>query len=127
MSARLPRCAAGGAVAVLLLLMPCARLAAAAVPDATRFRDRPDDWFKTDEGQRIVDNILTWQNPNGGWWKAYDPANPRPPKDAPPDPKDPSARGDTMDVWHRTSTFDNDATSTELRILARAFRVTGDP
>ena len=40
--------------------------------DITKFRDRPDAWFTSDEGKRFLDNVLTWQNKNGGWWKAYD-------------------------------------------------------
>ncbi len=41
------------------------------------------------------------------------------PHDGPP--------GDDDVVWHAVSTFDNDATHTELRIVARAYRVLGDP
>jgi len=83
--------------------------------------DKPDAWFTTAEGRRIVDNILSWQNADGGWWKNYDPRNSRGPLR--PDPR--SAPGDKDSVWHRVSTFDNDATHSEMRVLARAYRVTG--
>jgi PelA/Pel-15E family pectate lyase len=85
---------------------------------------QPDSYFKTDLGMRIVANIITWQNADGGWWKnlAYD--NPRPavypddPRSGPP--------GDDDAVWHKVSTFDNDCTYSEMKVLAHAFRVTGD-
>src|SRR5256885_1329439 len=70
-------------------------------------------------------NIVTWQNQNGGWWKRYDPSVPRPAILPPADTHD-APPGDTEDVWRRTSTFDNGATYTEMRILARAFRITRD-
>src|SRR5690348_11615784 len=91
---------------------------AAAAPrrmEASDQVDRPDEWFTTADGRRIVDNILSWQNANGGWWKAYDASVIRPAEL----PEDTSG-------WHRTSTFDNRATYSELRVLARAYRVTQD-
>jgi pectate lyase len=87
--------------------------------------DRPDDWFRSDEGRRIVDNIVSWQNANGGWWKNYDAGHPRP-DPLPPARTDDGAPGDTEDVWRLTSTFDNGATYNELRVLARAYRCVGD-
>src|SRR5690242_20358809 len=77
------------------LLVAGAVLAAAPAAHSagiSRYRDRPDDWFKTDEGREVVRNILSWQQPLGGWWKNYDaattrPANP-PEHDAPLAPKD---------------------------------------
>ena len=84
-----------------------------------------DEWFTTAEGKRIVDNIVTWQNANGGWWKKYNPEIARPAELPPADLHD-APPGDTEDVWRRTSTFDNDATHTELRIIARAARITND-
>jgi len=85
---------------------------------------QPDSYFQTDAGKRIVANIITWQNADGGWWKneAYD--NPRPavvpdnPRSGPP--------GDDDAVWHKVSTFDNDCTYSEMKVLAHAYRVTGD-
>lgn len=102
--------------------------AAAAAEDVTvaKLTNQPDEWFRSDEGRRIVDNIITWQNPNGGWWKSYDATQPRPAK--PPAKADPKGvpKSDSSNAWERTSTFDNGATYSELRILARAHRVLKD-
>lgn len=76
------------------------------------YRDRPDEWFQTPKGRRIVGSIISWQNPNGGWPRQYDVDRPRGEHD----------RG----RYARTSSFDNHATHTELRLLARAHRVNGD-
>jgi pectinesterase len=97
-------------VALLPLLALTSRLLAGPVHS---YRDKPDDWLATDEGTRVLTNILSWQTPAGGWWKsydaekAYDPATPR----------EGSGRG----------TFDNNATWSELRLLARAFTKTQKP
>jgi PelA/Pel-15E family pectate lyase len=108
------------AVAVLLLL--CARLPA---EEVDKIVDRPDAWFAGSEGRQVIDNIVTWQNPNGGWWKAYDASRPKPAgARASQDSRFPAAdQNTTGDI----STFDNQATYTELRLLARAFRVTQAP
>jgi PelA/Pel-15E family pectate lyase len=85
------------------------------------FADMPDDWFRTEAGKNVVNNVLTWQNANGGWFKNYNPTKPRPPVVV--DEPDNAAPGDGPEVWHQVSTIDNDATYTELRVLARAQRV----
>ena len=89
-----------------------------------KLTDQPDSWFKTDQGHQTCDNIVTWQNANGGWWKSYDASNPRPPVVA--TRPDSGPKGDDDDVWHRVSTIDNDATYSELHVIARAARVLGD-
>lgn len=117
--------------AQLLLVTLVAGLAAVPLPAAAqsvsvaKLTDQPDEWFKG-EGRRIVDNIVTWQNANGGWWKGYDATQPRPDqssggKDGKDVPKE-----DGKSTWETTSTFDNSATHSELRILARAYRVLKD-
>src|SRR5256885_1447607 len=89
-----------------------------------RLTDQPDSWFQSDQGRTTVDNIVSWQNDNGGWWKAYDASNPRPPKvENRPNSGPP---GDDDNVWHKVSTIDNNATYSELRIVARASRVLKD-
>jgi pectinesterase len=89
-----------------------------------RLTDQPDSWFNTDQGRKTCDNIVTWQNANGGWWKSYDASTSRP--TTVPSRGDSGPKGDDDSVWHRTSTIDNDATYSELHVIARAARVLGD-
>ncbi len=79
--------------------LPCV---AAVVPTA--------EWLRTEEGRGAVENVLSWQTAAGGW-----------PKNQPTTTKrfEPGVK-----LEH--ATFDNGATTTELRILARAFGVTRD-
>jgi pectinesterase len=83
--------------------------------------NEPDAFFTSPPGLAIADNVVGWQNPNGGWFKNYDPTQPRP-ANILDDPKSGPA-GDDDSVWHRVSTFDNSATYSEMRVLARAYRV----
>jgi pectinesterase len=108
---------------LILLIDVSARGAVGIAPEAQRILKEPDSWFKSDEGRKIADNIVSWQNANGGWWKNYDVHEPRPANsgagrtdDGPP--------GDTEDIWRKVCTFDNGATYSEMNILARAFRIT---
>ncbi|HRK31813.1 MAG TPA: pectate lyase [Tepidisphaeraceae bacterium] len=93
----------------------------AAVP-VERLRDVPDGWFASAEGKSTIANIISWQNANGGWWKSYDTLTPRP-ADAKSESTNPAA---PKDSWSATSTFDNQATYTELTLLARAVTLTND-
>lgn len=71
---------------------------------------KPDSWFRSEDGQKAVANVLSWQSPEGSWPK----------------------NGDTSDKPYKgkagklEGTFDNKATTGELRFLARAFEATGD-
>jgi pectinesterase len=117
-------------VALALIVGMCAAEGALAAkptisgPVLAQISAKPDEWFKSDEGVRAAENIVSWQNENGGWWKFYDPKIPRPAQ-LPPSGDDDGVPGDTEAQWRRTSTFDNGATYTEMRILARAHRITG--
>ena len=82
--------------------------------------ERPHEWFKSAEGKRLVDNVVSWQNPEGGWWKEYDTRIAKP-----ADLKRPPITGESDD-WQSVSTFDNSATYTEIRLLARAYIATKD-
>jgi len=72
------------------------------------YRRKPDDWFRGREGLGVAKNILSWQSPRGDWPKNTDTMT----KAFSGNPK--KIRG----------TFDNGATTGELRFLARAFRAT---
>lgn len=77
--------------------------------------EQPLEWFKTAEGKRIMDIILSFQTPSGGWSKRTDMA------------AQPRARGQAFGVEDNyIPTFDNGATSTQITLLARAFKATGD-
>src|SRR5688500_2630667 len=61
-----------------------------------------DDWFRSDEAKRIAASILSWQTPRGDWPKNSNTTVPF-----------------TGDRAKATGTFDNGATTDELRFLAR--------
>jgi PelA/Pel-15E family pectate lyase len=82
--------------------------AAAASPED--LLEKPDDWFGTAEGKKAAINVLSWQASEGSW----------------PKNKDTSDKIYTGKADKLEGTFDNKATTGELRFLARAFRVTGD-
>ena len=62
-------------------------------------------WYATDDARAIADRVVEWQSSAGAWTKGIDYS--RPP-----------GGGEPADVWSR-GTFDNEATSAELRFLAR--------
>lgn len=96
----------GPVTAVVALLAPGVLWAAG----ANDYLKNPDEWFGGDEAARIAANILSWQADEGGWPKNTDTvSNPY--------------------TGKRTSlapTFDNGATTDELRFLARMYPATQD-
>ncbi len=81
--------------------------------DATvpsRYAKQSTEWFQSEEGRRIADNVLTWQTPDGSWPKNKDTAS------KPFDGNKKDLRG----------TFDNSATINELRFITRAFLATNE-
>ena len=86
-------------------------------PKIGRYVDRPDSFFLSTDGKQFVDNLVGWQNPDGGWFKNFSYTKSRPaaiennPNSGPP--------GDDDQVWHQVSTFDNGCTYSEMRVLAR--------
>lgn len=81
----------------------------AATP-AEKVAGKPDSWFRSEEGRSIVENILSWQSEQGAWPKNKDTTRE-------------AYRGSRSKL---KGTFDNGATTGELRVLARAFRVSGE-
>jgi pectate lyase len=96
-------------VFVLSAALPNTVALRAATP-AEDLRKKPDDWFRTDEGRQSLENILSWQTEHGDWPKNMDTTRKRF-----------SGSGKKP-----AGTFDNSATTGELRVLARGFRITGD-
>ncbi|MHC4070952.1 MAG: pectate lyase [Planctomycetota bacterium] len=97
------------------LTMICVSLSLALpVVEATipsKYTRHSADWFQSEEGRRIADNALSWQAPHGNWPKNRDTASL-------------PFEGESDDL---NGTFDNGATTGELRFLARAFRATNEP
>jgi PelA/Pel-15E family pectate lyase len=101
---KLARFAVGTAIGLMLVQ------ASFAGSSAGSYLKRPDAWFKSDEAARIAANILSYQSDLGGWPKNTDTAS------AP-------YQGDRKDL---KPTFDNSATTDELRFLARMQQATGE-
>ncbi len=81
-----------------------------AAADPARYLGKPDAWFTGDEARRISTNILSFQSTLGGWPKNEDTtSNPYP--------------GDPRNL---KPTYDNRATTDELRFLARIHSATHD-
>lgn len=76
--------------------------------------NQPDEWFDSKEGRRIMDIIVSFQTPSGGWSKRTDMAT------------EARAPGVAFGVEKKyIPTFDNSATSTQLELLAKAYTLTG--
>ena len=80
--------------------------AAARTPDLTR---ESDDWFRSAEGSNTRDCLLSWQSEHGDG----------------PKNKDTTSQKNSGSRAKIEGSFDNSATTTELRILAHAFKATG--
>ncbi|HEY1150328.1 MAG TPA: pectate lyase [Pseudoduganella sp.] len=76
-------------------------------------RNRPAAWYGTPEARHIADNIVSFQTPSGGWSKNVDRTGPV------------RQRGqhyvsfDGKESWNFIGTIDNNATTSELKFLAR--------
>ncbi len=77
---------------------------------ASAFLQRSAEWFRGEEGRRIATNILSWQAEPGDWPKNQ--STTRAPY--------------TGDRSRLKGTFDNGATTDELRFLATAYQATRD-
>lgn len=88
---------------LLLLTVP-----ATEAQRSSKYANQSAEWFQSEEGRRIADNVVSWQSPHGSWPKNSDTMS-RP------------YEGNKDEI---KGTFDNDATTGEMRFLARAFRAT---
>lgn len=71
---------------------------------------KPDSWFNSDAGKKAMECILSWQSEHGDW----------------PKNTDTTTKPYLGERSKLLGTFDNGATTGELRALARAFNATGD-
>ncbi|MEQ1825186.1 MAG: pectate lyase [Pirellula sp.] len=94
------------------VLFLCCVISATCFDDARAIdlSKRTDHWFGSDEGRIAMDCILTWQSEHGDW----------------PKNTDTTTKPYSGDRSKLVGTFDNGATTGELRALARAFKATGD-
>jgi PelA/Pel-15E family pectate lyase len=72
---------------------------------------QPVAWFQSEEGRRVLDIVLTNQSPAGSWPKNVNTAA--------------GPLASSPDELH--GTFDNGATTGELRLLAKAFNAAPEP
>jgi PelA/Pel-15E family pectate lyase len=100
----------------ILLFCAVASIATCAFADGWDDAQRqPPAWFETADGNRVVNNVLLYQFPSGGWPKNLDMAA----------PLDGTAKARLADRPDE-ATIDNGATVTQLRFLARAAAETKD-
>jgi PelA/Pel-15E family pectate lyase len=94
--------------------------------------NRTPAWYGAPEGRRLADIVVSFQTPAGGWSKNLDlTRHPRAPGEefAPDNGSSYLGNGD-FDAphglhWSYVGTFDNDATTTELRYLAKVMAAVG--
>jgi PelA/Pel-15E family pectate lyase len=86
----------------------CAAQAVAGGFPWQRYANKPDAWYRSQEGLRIADNVLTYQSVHGSWPKNIDTAS----------------KPYQGDARRLRGTFDNGATRGEMRFLARAYNAT---
>lgn len=112
--AQRPRIVGQASVVLSSIFLFLAVVAAALAAERTAWETlivKPDNWYRSDESRRITENILSWQSAEGGWPKNQDNTATR-------------FAGNRKRI---KGTFDNGATTGELRFLARVFRATQDP
>ncbi len=94
-------------IVIGLLVLAC--LSGAARGASWRdYRKKPDKWFASREALTVAKNILSWRAPRGDWPKNLDTMT----------------KPYSGDRKKLRGTFDNGATTGELRFLARAFGAT---
>lgn len=85
--------------------------------------DRAAGWYAGSEGRHVADTIVSFQTPAGGWGKNVDrsgPARLRGQHYVPIENLPANIRTANVDErWSYVGTIDNNATTTELRFLAR--------
>lgn len=86
--------------------------------------DKPAGWYAGPEARHVADNIVSFQTPAGGWGKNVDRSGPvrlRGQHYVPIENLPANARSDIQadESWSYVGTIDNNATTSEIRFLAR--------
>jgi len=76
-------------------------------------RNRPAAWYATPEARHVAGNIVSFQTPAGGWGKNVDRGGPIRQKGQH------YAAFEGKESWNFIGTIDNNATTSEIRFLAR--------
>jgi PelA/Pel-15E family pectate lyase len=97
-------------IAVCCVLLAAGAPSFAASTSARQLLNKPPDWYKSDEATKAATAVLSYQALSGGWPKNVDTAA------APYD-------GDRSQL---EATYDNSATTDELRFIARMYDATKD-
>jgi PelA/Pel-15E family pectate lyase len=84
---------------------------------STVIGEHPAAWYRSPEGKRIADVILTYQTPSGGWSKRVDLAA---------GPRRPGTNFTSDSHWSYIGTIDNGSTTGQMRTLAGEYAVTHD-
>ena len=79
---------------------------------------QPADWYGSDDAKRIAENVLSYQNNNGGWPKNIEMA-----RELSDGEMRELEKAKTEDTG---TTIDNDATYTQMRYLAKIYEATGE-
>lgn len=97
-------------LAILILAFSILPTSLRADTPATNLIAKPHEWFVSDNGRQTLECVLSWQSEHGDW------------------PKNTNTTGKAFSGDRSTirGTFDNGATTGELRLIARAFRATAD-
>lgn len=98
-----------GTIWPLIVICACTMLGYAR-PPWDYYLEKPDEWFTSERGKQILENILSWQDDYGSW----------------PKNEDTDVMTFTGDRKELRGTFDNQATTGEMRMLARGYRVSGN-
>lgn len=103
--------------------------------------NRPAAWYASDEARKIADNVVSFQTPAGGWSKNMNYADhARQPGElfAPGNTASPATAAVTAAAktedndkpadpsWHYVGTFDNNATSSQIKFLAKVATALGE-
>ena len=78
--------------------------------------DQPDDWFKTDRGIRVTQQVIRYQFPSGGW-----------PKNINMSAATTNEAIEKITSGNDHSTIDNGATYSQIHFLCKAHNITGNP
>ena len=92
-----------------LVVASCVASRLVAGTPAENLLKKPDGWFLRNDGRSALENVLSWQTEYGDWPKNID-----------------TTRKKRAREIVTSGTFDNGATTGEIRVLARGFRITGD-